>query len=99
MRDTLVPQHSVKADSPIYAAMFALFTAYDLPFAAFNQNVNYWRRKLAFDLVSDRLHDVQLEKNVNQFVHSFLCVLPLFRQPGMHHLLTLVKKRRQLRIF
>ena len=60
MIDTLVPQHTTKVDSPVFSAMFALFTAYGFEFATFNKDVNYWRRKLAYDLVSGRLHAIQV---------------------------------------
>lgn len=71
MIDTLVPQHMTKADSPVFSSMFALFTAYGFEFATFNNDVNYWRRKLAYDLVSDKLHAIQVGNKVWRIIHLF----------------------------
>ena len=71
--DTTVPQQITRTDCAVFSAMFALFKAYEMPFAQFNQDTNYWRRKLACDLLYDKFHGTTLQAKVMHIPHvSFL---------------------------
>ena len=62
--DTTLPQQITKNDCAVFSAMFALFKAYEMPFSLFNQDTNYWRRKVACDLLYDKFHGTTLQAKV-----------------------------------
>ena len=75
--DTTLPQQITRTDCAVFSAMFALFKAYEIPFSLFNQDTNYWRRKLACDLLHDKFHVTTLQAKVRHisyfsFLHYFL---------------------------
>ena len=64
MIDTTLPQQITRTDCAVFSAMFALFNAYEMPFSLFKQDFNYWRRKLACDLLYDKFHGTTLQAKV-----------------------------------
>ena len=76
--DTTVPQQITRTDCAVFSAMFALFKAYEMPFSLFNHDTNYWRRKLACDLLYDKFHVTTLQAKVRHVIISCFSFLHYF---------------------
>ena len=58
--DSTVPQQTTRTDCAVFSAMFALFKTFDISFTDFNNDANYWRRKIAYDLLFPAFHGSQV---------------------------------------
>ena len=67
--DSTVPQQTTRTDCAVFSAMFALFKTFDISFTDFNNDANYWRRKIAYDLLFAAFHGSQV------FTFSFLSII------------------------
>ena len=79
--DNTLPQQITRTDCAVFSAMFSLFKAYEMSFSLFNHDTNYWRRKLACDLLYDKFHVTTLQDKVRHviiscfsFLHYFLVI-------------------------
>ena len=66
--DSTVPQQATRTDCAVFSAMFALFKTFDISFADFNNDANYWRRKIAYDLLFAAFHGSQVFPFIFTFV-------------------------------
>ena len=73
--DTTVPQQITRNDCAIFSAMFALFKAYEIPFSLFNHNANYWRKKLACDLLYGKFQGTHLESRTEKVISLYRSLL------------------------
>ena len=76
--DTTVAQQITRTDCAVFSAMFSLFKAYEMSFSLFNHDTNYWRRKLACDLLYDKFHVTTLQAKVQQVIISCFSFLHYF---------------------
>ena len=69
--DSTVPQQTTSTDCSVFSAMFALFKTFNISFTDFNNDANYWRRKIAYDLLFSAFHGYQV------FPFTFLLAIGL----------------------